>query len=311
MRTPKPTILLAGKEISSYIGTASGAEDMTPDQVKLLAANTNFFSLKSTKVEPTAGNPEPRFIHLPFGTMQSMGLPNIGLPDTLALVRQIYRPGLAIKASIAGGTLDENRYLMCAFQQSQLSHIEINWSCPNKVGEKIKSNDLDVMDYELGRLTGLGNIPVGIKLPLYGNLDHISRVADVLKKNGVNFVTLINGVLGMDIDITTGRMKIKPNGGRGAVAGKYIHYFALLEVYYWYTTLQGTGIDIIGVGGIDCWEDAYKFLLAGASAVEVGSRLVKDGVDCISKMNKQFDMYLSGNGNTVDSIKGTVQQYED
>jgi dihydroorotate dehydrogenase (fumarate) len=305
----KPPIILAGKNIHSYIGTASGAEDMTPEQIVALS-NLDFFSLKSTKLQPWSGNAEPRFIHLPYGTMQSMGLPNIGLQETLRMIHLIYKPGMAIKASIAGANLEENVILMCAFQRSPVSFIEINWSCPNKEGEKIVADDLSTMDYELSRLTNIGGIPVGIKLPLYGDFERIKRIAAILIRRKIRFVTLINGVLGIDIDIDTGRMKIKPNGGKGAIGGKYIHYFALLDVYYWSQALKGSGVDIIGVGGIDCWEDAYKFLLAGASAVEVGSRLVKDGVQAIKQMNYEFDQALMQRNITIEAVKGTVGQYE-
>jgi dihydroorotate dehydrogenase (fumarate) len=155
-----------------------------------------------------------------------------------------------------------------------------------------------------------GSKPVGVKLPYYGDIEFQKRVIDVLFKHGINFATFINGILGLDINIETEKPSIRPNGGRGAVSGQYIQHLALLEVYNFHTLSQGTGIDIIGVGGVSTGEDAYKFLLAGASAVEVGSQLVKEGVGCIDRINSEFTDIITKKHTSVAVKLGALKSWD-
>jgi dihydroorotate dehydrogenase (fumarate) len=200
---------------------------------------------------------------------------------------------------------------MCSFQwQPEISLIEINFSCPNKPGEKIISKDLKALDENLGKLNIFGKIPIGVKLPYYGDTEFQKRVIDVLFEHNISFATMINGILGLDIDTDTRKPTIRPNGGRGAISGQYIQQLALLEVYNFYQLSKGTGIDIIGVGGISTGNDAYKFLLAGARAVEVGSQLVKEGVGCIGRINSEFTDIITRKHTCIDAACGSLQQWE-
>jgi dihydroorotate dehydrogenase (fumarate) len=304
--TNTPTTI-ARKFVPSFVGTAAGAADMTREEVVSLSDQLSFITLKSTTLDHREGNAEPRYKKLPYGTIQSMGLPNIGLARTLDCVRQIARPGLSIIASIAGKSAFENQELMWAFQCSQVNFVEINYSCPNKVGEKIIAFDLDQMDEVLGYLTNLGDKPVGIKLPYYGNVEIQKRLSDILVKHNISFITCINGIPGLEIDVKTERTVIKPNNGKGAIGGKYIQPFALLEVRNYYEILKGTGISIIGVGGIDCGEDVFKFLLAGADAVQVGSTLQEQGPTSVQRINNEFAEILKlKNYKTAQAAKGKL-----
>lgn len=302
---------IARKFVPSFVGTAAGASDMTQDEVIHLADNINFLTLKSTTLDSRAGNAEPRYKKLPHGTIQSMGLPNIGLGRTLDCIQRITRPGLTIIASIAGKSAFENQELMWAFQCSRVNFVEINYSCPNRVGEKVIAFDLDQMDEGLGYLTNLGDKPVGIKLPYYGNIEIQKRLVELLVKHNISFITCINGIPGLDIDIETGKTVIRPNKGKGAISGKYIQPLALLEVRNYYDILKGTGISIIGVGGIDSGADAFKFLLAGADAVQVGSALQEQGVECINRIKTEFaDILKRKNYKNVQEAKGKMLTWD-
>lgn len=299
---------IAGVKVKSFVGTASGCYDTTDSEVKELAASTNFLTIKSTTEYPRVGNAEPRIAWLmDWVSQQSMGLPNRGLTDTLATVKDIARRGLTIKASIAGLSLEENITLMRAFQRSEVSLIELNMSCPN-TGEKVLAYDFDALDHHLGNLTHLGNIPIGLKLPFYNSIESQNRIVDLSVKHGLGFLTCINGMPGLAIDIEKEQTMIAPNGGVGAIGGSYIQPFALLECHRYAGLLKDTGIALIGVGGVDSGAAAFRFALAGCDAVEVGSYLQANGPSVIPKINNALAGILQRKGyQSPAEVKGKLK----
>lgn len=303
---------IAGISIPNYVGTAAGARDMTPEEITALAEATGFFTVKSTHEQPSAGNALPRYAPLPYGSIQSMGLPNIGIVETLACIDSVAREGLVIKASIAGRSAEEKVRLMEAFQHSKADLIEINASCPNIAGKPIIAKDFDALDHLLGQLTGLGKKPVGVKLPYYEDSADQEHVAALLIKHNISFITCINGILGLVIDIETERPVIRPCNGQGAIGGTYIHYFALRAVRNFFELLRERDISIIGVGGITNGDTAFSFLLAGADAVEVGTTLEEDGPSCLKRIEGELTETLARKGYTsVSEAKGKLRHWSE
>jgi dihydroorotate dehydrogenase (fumarate) len=301
---------IAGIE-TDYVGTASGCHDTTDKQVHELAAACNFFTLKSCTLEPRIGNVYPRYADLPNGTIQSMGLPNRGLVatlDTLNSIKDKYGDNAKVKASIAGFSLKENIELMAAFKDSQADFIEINVSCPN-TDNKVLAHNIDRLDdYLVGVMNNRGRKPIGLKLPFYGDKHKQDRLVDVLIKHRISFITAINSIPGLWINTWNNAPVIAPNNGTGGIGGSYIMPFALNECRNYYNLLKGTGISLIGCGGISSGIDAYSFLLAGCDAVEVGSYLERNRPSVIPKINDDlwFECKIRGH-DSIDEVKGKLK----
>lgn len=287
-----------------FIGTASGVHDVTHDELTKLSHYTDFLSLKSTYLEPWGGNPEPRFARLPQGgTIQAMGFPNIGLDETLYWIEEHYRLGLYLKASIAARTIDECAVQMKAYQNSMVDLIEINVSCPNVVGGASYAENPRKLHELLQTVSGYGNIPVGVKLPYYGQFarelrEKIIAVLVVLAERGMlSFVTIMNSIPGLYIDTESEETLIAPNNGRGGIGGCHLS-LGLAEVNDYYLALKDIEqLSIIGVSGVKTGGDAYQYLLAGASAVEVGSEILSDeGLECLSRIQAEFSDILATKG---------------
>lgn len=303
---------IAGIE-TDYVGTASGCHDTTDEQCHELASACNFFTLKSCTLEPRIGNVEPRYAMLPIGTIQSMGLPDRGLVatlDTLESIKEKYGDKVKVKASIAGFSLKENiELLMAAFQDSQADFIEINVSCPN-TDKSIIGHDFNSLDEFLWRVvdTVEGDIPVGLKLPFYGSLISHERLVAIIKRHDVSFITAINSIPGLWIDTWNESAVIAPNNGTGGIGGSYIMPFALNECRNYYNLLKGTDISLIGCGGISSGVDAYRFLLAGCDAVEVGSYLEQHGPSVITEINNDLSFQCKTRCyDSIDQIKGKLK----
>jgi len=299
---------IAGIEINGYVNNASGCHDTTLKELQELSTVSNFVTLKSTTADPRIGNPEPRFAKLSNGsTIQRMGLPNIGLDETLKNIDVIARPGLVIKASIAGLDLNENIKLISAFRHNPVDMIEINASCPN-TGNEILAYNLIKLDYHLQVLSYASNDkPIGIKLPAYNSIEQQSRVVEMVVKHGLKFVTAINSISGLAIDVFTERAVLSGNGV-GGVGGGCIFTQALLECWRYHQLLKGTGIALIGVGGVSTGSHAFSMMLAGCDSVEIGSALHENGVGALKSANAELDELMALKKYTdVKHVKGKLR----
>lgn len=303
--------MIAGIE-TDFVGTASGCWDTTDKQVYELASACAFFSLKSCTVEPRIGNAEPRYSSIPNGSsIQSIGLANRGLKETLktlASIKEKYGDTVKVKASIAGFSLEENIELMAAFQDSKADFIEVNISCPN-TGGKILAHDFNGIDDYLNELVDYAEVtPIGLKLPFYGSMHAQLSIVEIIKKHNIQFITAINSIPGLWIDTSHESTVIAPNSGTGGVGGSCILPFALNECRNYYHMLKGTGISLIGVGGVSSGVDAYRFLLAGCDACEVGSYLEANGPETIDLINHTLRVMLKNKGySSIAEAKGNLK----
>lgn len=222
---------------------------------------------KSLTLKPRSGNKMPRIAETNCGLLNSIGLANVGLDtflqETLKTLQPITSP---IIANIAGSTIDE--YVTIAEQLSHLSEIkgiEVNISCPNvKQGGMAFGTDPDITYKIIDRIRSVYKKTMIVKLT--PNVTDIVDIAQSAVKAGTDALSLINTVLGMRIDINTR----KPLLGNvvGGLSGPAIKPIALAKVFQ---VAENVDVPIIGIGGITSWEDIIEFLIAGATAVEIGS----------------------------------------
>lgn len=288
---------LAGIPITSCIGNASGPRDASLEELCALGTSESAtIMMKSCTILPREGNPEPRYASIPHGSINSSGLPNLGYQAYLSFIPELKKYRKPLIASISGFSADEYIIMVTAFQKSDIDMIEVNLSCPNIVGKPQVGYDFDQTKIILQAISHLGDKPVGLKLPPYFDLVHFEIMADIIKQFPVRFVTCINS-LGNTLVINPDMQRplIKPKNGLGGLGGSYIKPVALANVYN-FRKLLPSSMDIVGVGGVLTGTDAFEFLLAGASMVQVGTLLQEENTPCFAHLNQELRDRLTQNG---------------
>lgn len=270
---------IAGVKLETCVFNASGPADVTLKELEIIAkSKSSAIMMKSCTLEPREGNPEPRYADLELGSINSMGLPNLGYKAYVRfpkILKKKYKK--PIIASISGMTLKDNAKIFKAFNDSPVDIIEFNPGSPNTIGKPIIGYDPEETDRLLDTVSTVCKKPFGVKLPPYFDLVHYDQIAAVIKKYPVKFVTCINSLgNGLAIDAKTERPLIKPKGGFGGIGGAYSKFHALANVRRFYELFEDK-IQVIGVGGVYTGTDAFEFILAGASAVQIGTAFLQKG----------------------------------
>ena len=300
---------IAGVELDSYICNASGPLDSTLEELESIAnSKSSAIIIKSCTIEPREGNQEPRYVRLPLGSIQSMGLPNLGYREYVKFASQLKKYNKPVIASVAGLSVEDYGKMVEAFQNSDVDLIEVNLSCPNLEGKPQVAYDFEQTEKVLHRISNLGKKPIGLKFPPYYDFVHHKQMADLFEKYKISFITCINSVGNtLIINPETETPIIKPKKGFGGLCGDYIKPIALANVRAFYELL-GNKISIFGVGGIKTGTDAFEFLLAGADAVQVASTFEKEGPSCFARIKSELEEILQKKGyNSIEEAKGRLK----
>jgi dihydroorotate dehydrogenase (NAD+) catalytic subunit len=224
------------------------------------------FVVKGISLKPMKGNPPPRICETPCGMLNSIGLENPGLrgfiKDHLPFLKTLKTK---IIVNVLGSTVDEYIKICEALNDSGIDAIELNVSCPNvKKGGISFGTDPSSLRELITEVKKRISIPLITKLS--PNVDDIKVFAKIAEDSGSDMISLINTVRGMSIDVDTKRPRLSTI--TGGLSGPAIKPIALRMVWECYNTVK---IPIIGMGGIMSARDAIEFMLAGASAVAVGT----------------------------------------
>ena len=300
---------IAGVNLNSYILNASGPNDATIEQLEIIGhSDSSGIVMKSATIEPRVGNEEPRYFESEFGSIQSMGLPNLGYQKYIEFASQLKSFRKPIIASVAGLCLEDYIQMTKAFQNSEVDLIEINLSCPNIKGKSQAAYSQKYTEEILLNISNLGTKPIGLKLPAYYDLAHQEQMARIIQKYKISFITCINSIGNtLIIDAKTETPVIKPKKGFGGLGGDYIKPIALASVRTFYELLKDT-VSIFGVGGIKSGTDAFEFLLAGASAVQIGTTFEKEGSACFGRINKELVEIMEQKGyGSIEEVRGKLK----
>jgi dihydroorotate dehydrogenase (NAD+) catalytic subunit len=261
--------------------------------------------LKGTTGDARLGNKPHRVYETPAGMLNSIGLQNPGVDK---VVDEIL-PGLDFSetrffANVSGSTIEEYERVTKRFDDSPIDAIEINISCPNvREGGVQFGNDPDMSARVVAACRAQTSKPVITKLS--PNQTDIQENARLCIEAGTDGFAVINTVMGMAIDAET-RTPVIANV-RGGLSGPAIKPIALLKVHQVYEVAKNHDVPIIGQGGIVTAEDAIEFMIAGASAVGVGTALFYDPLVC-KKINAGLLDYLPRHGlSSVTQLTGTLQ----
>lgn len=290
---------IAGIKFDSSIFNTAGPADVTLKELEIIAkSKSSAITMKSCTLKPRDGNPEPRYADLDYGSINSMGLPNLGYKAYIRFSKNLKKkyPGKPIIASVSGLTLEDNKQIFKAFNDSPVDIIEFNPGSPNTIGKPIVGYDSKEMDRLLYAVSTVTKKPFGVKLPPYFDLVHYEQIANVIKKYPVKFVTCINSTgNGLVINPYTERPLIKPKGGLGGIGGKYIKFTALANVKV-FSDIFKEKIQVMGVGGVYSGIDAFEFILAGASAVQIGTAFLQKGPGIFQKVQEELKDFMAIKG---------------
>lgn len=264
--------------------------------------------LKGTTLHSRLGNPSHRIYETPAGMLNAIGLQN---PGAHAVVNE-YLPKLNFSetryiANVSGSTVEEYVEVTRIFDDSDIDAIEINISCPNvKEGGVTFGNDPDMSARVVEQCRAVTQKPIITKLS--PNQTDIAHNAKRCIEAGSDAFAVINTLMGMAVDIEKRKPVIGNN--QGGLSGPAIKPIALLKVHQVYQVCKQHNIPIIGQGGVSCAEDVLEFIIAGASAVGIGTGLYYDPL-CCSKINETIVNYLHTHEYfNLSSLVGSLQLNE-
>lgn len=293
---------IAGVEWKNPVTTGSGTFGFGEEYSEYFdLSELGAVCLKALSAVPRVGNPSPRIAETPMGILNSVGLQNPGAQYFI----DNYLPRLKnydtrLIANLCGSSIDD--YVEVAeILGDKVDMFELNISCPNvRVGGMAFGTDPKMTEEITRRVKAVSKCPLIVKLS--PNVTDICEIARAAESGGADALSLINTLLGMRIDINTRRPILKNNmGGLSGPAVKPVAIRMVSQVY------RAVSLPIIGMGGISTGEDAIEFMLAGASAVAVGTAGFVDPLAWV-RVRDGIDEYL--NKNKIASVRDIVGKAE-
>jgi dihydroorotate dehydrogenase (NAD+) catalytic subunit len=295
-------VTIAGIAMKNPVMTASGTFGYGTEFTRFFDLNAlGAIVVKTVTMHSRQGNLPPRIVETPGGMLNSIGLQNVGidafLRHKLPFFRSLTTPLLV---NIAGKSVEEFASLAKRLTDVEgVAGIELNISCPNVAGGLDFGTD-PTLTYEVVRAVRQAtSLPVIPKLS--PNVTDITVIARAAADAGADALSLINTIVGMAIDVRTRRPKLP--GATGGLSGPAIRPIAVRMVW---EVARAVKLPLIGIGGIMTGDDAIEFLLAGASAVQVGTASFLDPWASM-KVLAGIETYLTRHGfDSVAALTGAA-----
>ena len=270
---------------------AAGILDETgKSMIEVAKAGAGAIVTKSVGREPRSGHPTPCIVELHDGLLNAMGLPNPGIDYFADEIKEAKKGGVPIIGSVFGGTEDEIAGLAAQMSRYGVDAVELNLSCPHAKGYGAELGSTPEMVETVCRRSKKGvSVPLFAKLT--PNTSDIAALAVGAERGGADCIVAINTVKGMAIQ-PEARMPILANriGGLSGPAIRPIGVRCVYEIF------EAVKIPIIGVGGITSGMDALEYIMAGASAVQIGTAVWSEGLEVFSKTSKEMLRFMVENG---------------
>ncbi|QHS53670.1 dihydroorotate dehydrogenase [Edaphobacter sp. 12200R-103] len=268
------SVNVAGVELRSPVIAASGTFGYGVEFEEIVSLDRiGAFVTKGLSKEPMAGNPTPRIIETPAGMMNAIGLQNMGVrafvQEKLPKLRQI--KGAVTIANVFGYTVEDCIEVIRVLNDAEgIAMYELNASCPNTShGGMVFGTDPELLKELVTRTKEVSKRPLMIKLS--PNVTSIAQMAKVAAEAGADALSLVNTFLSMAIDVETRRPKIA--NVTAGLSGPAIKPIAVRMVF---EAAKAVSIPVVGMGGIVRAEDGIEFMMAGATAVQVGTASYAD-----------------------------------
>ncbi len=296
------SVSLCGITLKNPIIAASGTFGFGRDFTRFYdISRLGGISAKGVTPAERAGNPPVRIAETPSGILNAVGLQNPGIDAFLETeLPWMLSQGATVICNISGNTIEEFSRMAQKLDNSGTAFIEVNVSCPNiHAGGKVFGSDPEsilTVTQAVRRVTGK---PIMIKLS--PNVSDIAEMAAAAQAGGADAVSLINTIAGMAIDINTRRPVL--GNITGGMSGPAVRPVALRMCYQ---AAQAVSIPVVGMGGIMTGEDAVMFLLAGCTAVQVGTANLADPMACVRILDELED-YMNRKGiKRVEELVGAL-----
>ena len=268
IRIPDLRVDIGPLSLANPVMTASGTFGYAREFESLLnLGRLGAIIVKGISLHPRAGNPPPRIFETACGMLNAIGLQNVGVDRFIVeKIPYLGTLGVPIIVNILGDSLDEYRHITEKLSACEaVAAIEINISCPNvKKGGVAFGADPAMAAAVTRTVRAATTVPVIVKLS--PNVTDVTVIAKAVEEAGATAVSLINTLIGMAIDLKRRRPALA--NVCGGLSGPAIKPVALRMVYQ---VAQAVAIPVIGIGGITTAEDALEFMLAGATAVQIGT----------------------------------------
>jgi dihydroorotate dehydrogenase (NAD+) catalytic subunit len=296
---------LAGLKLANPTMLASGILGYTGLSLKtVIEAGAGAVVTKSMGLEPRTGYPNPTVVQTDCGLLNAMCLPNPGISHFQEEMKQLKNTGVPIILSIYGYSSAEFVKVAETAGKMGADAVELNVSCPHieKAGAEIGC-DPALLTEIVKDVKKAVKVPVIVKLT--PNVTSIAEIAKAAEKAGADAITAINTVKAMSIETETGRPLLANKfGGLSGPAIKPIAVRCVYDVY------RSVDVPVIGCGGVSSWQDAIEFMLAGASAVQIGTAIAFKGPEVFSSVTKGIDAYLRRKGyKNVKELVGLAHKY--
>jgi dihydroorotate dehydrogenase (NAD+) catalytic subunit len=245
---------------------------------------------KSVGLKSRDGYSNPTLIELEHGILNAMGLPNPGIESFGEEILKIKKLEVPVIGSIFGSNPEEFVDLAKKMQNYGVDALELNMSCPHAKGYGLEIGaDSKLVNKITSKVKESVSIPVFVKLS--SNIPDLIDIARSAEKGGADGIVAINTVKAMKIDLEL-KMPVLSNK-IGGYSGKAIKPIGVRCVY---EISKNVDIPVIGVGGVTTGEDALEYIMAGASAVQVGSAIYYRGVDVFRKICEEMKIWMKNHG---------------
>ncbi len=307
------SVNLAGLALPNPMMTASGTCGYANEYADFVdLSRLGAFVTKSITAEPRKGNPSQRIVETRAGLLNAIGLANVGVDafmrQKLPLLRRMRADdGPRIIVNVAGHSIDD--YVSTCQRVSAdtaVDAIELNVSCPNvRDGLTFGTNPL-LLKQLVNQVRAAMRPQCTLIVKLSPNVGDITATAAAAVEGGAQILSMINTYTAMAIDIYKRRPRLA--NGTGGLSGPAIRPLAIYLTHLVYRTVaQPAGVPIIGMGGIQYWQDAVEFLLAGASGLAIGTALFVDPHVPVRILDG-LGRYLADQGcKSVSEIIGTLE----
>ncbi|MCS3921507.1 dihydroorotate dehydrogenase (NAD+) catalytic subunit [Methanococcus voltae PS] len=297
---------LFGIDFKNPVFLAAGVMGETGSAMRRIAKNgAGAVCTKSIGIEKKPGHNNPTMVEVEGGFLNAMGLPNPGIDEYIDEIEYIRKQMKDLNVKVIGSIYGKNEKEFEKVAETIAEHvdlIELNISCPHAGGGYGSSigQDCNLSHKVVSTVKNVTKVPVIAKLT--PNVTDIKEIATSVEDAGADGITAINTLgPGMVIDIESK----KPILGNiyGGMSGKAVKPIAIKNVYDIYSAVE---IPIIGVGGITTGSDAIEFMMAGASAVQVGTGVYYRGYEIFNKINDEISEYLLKKELKMSDIIGCV-----
>ena len=269
---------------------ASGILGISLDVFKrIYDAGAGAVVTKSLSKEPWDGYPNPTIFSVKGdGWLNAVGLSNPGAPYFAKMISS--NKNIPIIVSLVGSTESDFEFMIKQFENCIVTAYELNLSCPHveKVGLEV-GDDPELVKKIIKATKSVTDVPIIAKVGL--GATHYLETVDAAIESGIDAITAINTIRAMAIDVETERPILSNKiGGLSGTPIKPIAVRCVFEISQKYQ------IPIVGCGGVSTWEDAIEFILAGASAIQIGSAIGDDQINIFDDINKGILQYMEKKG---------------